>query len=165
MTAIETISDIINESAQTEPFNSTKQGRPKKYTDKEQAMIAAREQRKNARIRFKQNQTNYVSKVQQVGQAATQTVERLIQNETATRNINNLLIPPIPAYPQQQTSRIPLQPYTTERNQQQRQNINSISPAHKRADESENDDFLDEIISGITMSHLPPHKIDIETVQ
>ncbi|KAA6373745.1 MAG: hypothetical protein EZS28_030727, partial [Streblomastix strix] len=75
MTAIETISETspngavqrLNETTQTESsptdsFNSAKQGSPKKYTDKEQAMIAAREQRKNARIRYKQNQTNYVSK-------------------------------------------------------------------------------------------------------
>ncbi|KAA6384694.1 MAG: hypothetical protein EZS28_019779 [Streblomastix strix] len=71
MTAIETINETINEiinestqteSTQTDSFNSTNQGRPKKYTDKEYAMIAAEEQRKNARIRYKQNQTNYVSK-------------------------------------------------------------------------------------------------------
>ncbi|KAA6403916.1 MAG: hypothetical protein EZS28_000554 [Streblomastix strix] len=69
----------VNESTQTEAQSETlieavpargpsedqilgKQGRPKKYTDKEQATIAAREQRKNARIRYKQNQTNYTSK-------------------------------------------------------------------------------------------------------
>ncbi|KAA6381289.1 MAG: hypothetical protein EZS28_023184, partial [Streblomastix strix] len=52
----------VNESSQTESTASAKQGRPKKYTDKEQSTIAAREQRKNARIRYKQNQTNYVSK-------------------------------------------------------------------------------------------------------
>ncbi|KAA6315457.1 MAG: hypothetical protein EZS28_055419, partial [Streblomastix strix] len=54
MTAIETINETINEtvnettqteSSQTDSFSSAKQGRPKKYTDKEQAMIAAREQR------------------------------------------------------------------------------------------------------------------------
>ncbi|KAA6364474.1 MAG: hypothetical protein EZS28_039999 [Streblomastix strix] len=63
MTAIETINETINETTQTESsqpdsFSSAKQERPKKCTDKEQAMIAAREQRKNARIRYKQNQTN-----------------------------------------------------------------------------------------------------------
>ncbi|KAA6371664.1 MAG: hypothetical protein EZS28_032809 [Streblomastix strix] len=76
-----------------------------------------------------------------------------------------MLIPPIPAYLQQQTSRIPLLPYTTERNQQQRQSQKSISPTHKRADESEDDDFLDEIIPGIAIPHLPLHKSDIETAQ
>ncbi|KAA6379790.1 MAG: hypothetical protein EZS28_024683 [Streblomastix strix] len=76
MAAIETINKTINETTQTESsqteqtaggiyviVSSTKQGRPKKNTDKEQVTIAAREIRKNARIRFKQNQTNYASKV------------------------------------------------------------------------------------------------------
>ncbi|KAA6397259.1 MAG: hypothetical protein EZS28_007213 [Streblomastix strix] len=98
-------------------------------------------------------------------QTVIQTVERPRQSTTTTRSVQNMLIPPIPAYPQQQTSRIPLLPYTTERNQQQRQSQRSISPTHKRADESEDDDFLDEIIPGITMPHLSSHKTDIETAQ
>ncbi|KAA6395738.1 MAG: hypothetical protein EZS28_008740 [Streblomastix strix] len=102
---------------------------------------------------------------QQMEQAAIQTVERPRQSATSTRSVHNMLIPPIPAYPQQETFRIPLLRYTTERNQQQRQSQRSISPTHKRADESEDDDFLDEIIPEITMSHLPPHKTDIETAQ
>ncbi|KAA6384187.1 MAG: hypothetical protein EZS28_020286 [Streblomastix strix] len=66
MTAIETINEAINETTQTESsqtestaggiydiVSSTKQGCLKKYTDKGQATIAAREQRKNARIRYK----------------------------------------------------------------------------------------------------------------
>ncbi|KAA6367822.1 MAG: hypothetical protein EZS28_036652 [Streblomastix strix] len=56
---------------------------------------------------------------QQMEQAATQTVKRPRQSATSVRSVHNLLIPPIPAYPQQQTLRIPLLPYTTERNQQQ----------------------------------------------
>ncbi|KAA6358476.1 MAG: hypothetical protein EZS28_045997 [Streblomastix strix] len=76
-----------------------------------------------------------------------------------------MLIPPILAYPQQQTYRIPLLPNTTKRNQQQRQSQRSISPTHKRANESEDDYFLDEIIPRITMPHLPSHKTDIETTQ
>ncbi|KAA6391522.1 MAG: hypothetical protein EZS28_012948 [Streblomastix strix] len=55
--------------------------------------------------------------------------------------------------------------YTAEQNQQQRQSQRSISPTHKKADESEDDDFLDEVIPGITMQHLPLHKIDIEIAQ
>ncbi|KAA6373377.1 MAG: hypothetical protein EZS28_031096, partial [Streblomastix strix] len=55
MTTIETIketfNETLNETTQIEPFNSTKQERPKKYIDTAQAMIAVREQRKNARIR------------------------------------------------------------------------------------------------------------------
>ncbi|KAA6373111.1 MAG: hypothetical protein EZS28_031362, partial [Streblomastix strix] len=54
MTAIETINEKINETfnetAQIDSLNSTQQDRPKKYTEKEQAMIAARKQHKNARI-------------------------------------------------------------------------------------------------------------------
>ncbi|KAA6376445.1 MAG: hypothetical protein EZS28_028026 [Streblomastix strix] len=95
---------------------------------------------------------------QQTEQAAIQTVERPRQSATTTRSMYNMLISPIPAYPQQQTSRIPLLLYTIERNQQQRQSQRSISPAHKRVDQSEEDDFPDEIISGIIMPHLPPHK-------
>ncbi|KAA6394082.1 MAG: hypothetical protein EZS28_010391 [Streblomastix strix] len=76
-----------------------------------------------------------------------------------------MLIPPIPAYPQQQTPRIPLLPYTTEKNQQQRQSQRSISPTHKRADDSEDDKFLDEIIPGITMPQLPLYMSDIESAQ
>ncbi|KAA6366362.1 MAG: hypothetical protein EZS28_038110 [Streblomastix strix] len=98
-------------------------------------------------------------------QAAIQTIELPRQNTTTTRNINNLLIPPIRVYPQQQTSRIPLLLYATEKNQLQRQSQRSISPIHKRADESEEKDILDEIIPGIAMSHFPPHKNDIETAQ
>ncbi|KAA6382809.1 MAG: hypothetical protein EZS28_021661 [Streblomastix strix] len=98
-------------------------------------------------------------------QATTQTIERPRQSTTSVRCVHNLLIPPKPAYPQKQTPRIPLLPYTTKRNQQWRQSQRSISPAHKRADKSEEDDFLDEIIPGITMPHLPPHKSDIETAQ
>ncbi|KAA6376394.1 MAG: hypothetical protein EZS28_028079 [Streblomastix strix] len=63
MTANETINETVNESTQTESTASAKQGRPKKYTDKEQATIAAREQLKNARIRYKQNQTDYACKL------------------------------------------------------------------------------------------------------
>ncbi|KAA6400185.1 MAG: hypothetical protein EZS28_004285 [Streblomastix strix] len=102
---------------------------------------------------------------QQMDQAATQTVERPRQNATSIRSVPNMLIPPIPAYQQQQTSRIPLLPYTTERNQQQRQSQRSMSSTHKRADESEDDDFLDEISPGMTMPHLPPHLSDIESAQ
>ncbi|KAA6357565.1 MAG: hypothetical protein EZS28_046909, partial [Streblomastix strix] len=76
-----------------------------------------------------------------------------------------MLIPPIPAYPQQQTPQIPLLPYTTEKNQQQRQSQRSISPTHKKADESKDDEFLDAIIPGMTMPHLPPHMSDIESAQ
>ncbi|KAA6389202.1 MAG: hypothetical protein EZS28_015270 [Streblomastix strix] len=52
-------------------------------------------------------------------QAAIQTVERPQQSTTSARSVHNMFIPPIPAYLQQQTPRIPLQPYTTEKNQQQ----------------------------------------------
>ncbi|KAA6370587.1 MAG: hypothetical protein EZS28_033887 [Streblomastix strix] len=103
--------------------------------------------------------------IQQMEQAATQTVERPRQSTTSIRSVHNMLIPLIPAYPQQQTPRIPLLPYTTERNQQQRQSQRSISPPHKKAEESEDDDFLDEIISGMKMPHLPTHMSDIETAQ
>ncbi|KAA6361534.1 MAG: hypothetical protein EZS28_042939 [Streblomastix strix] len=102
---------------------------------------------------------------QQMEQATTQTVERPRQSTTSVSSIHNMLIPPILAYPQQQTPRIPLLPYTTERNQEQRQSQRSISPTYKRADESEDEDFLDEMIPGITRQHLPPHKTDIETAQ
>ncbi|KAA6364534.1 MAG: hypothetical protein EZS28_039938, partial [Streblomastix strix] len=102
---------------------------------------------------------------QQMEQATIQTAERQRQSTTSIRSVYNLLIPSISAYPQQQTSRIPLLPYTTERNQQQRQSQRSISPPHKKADESENEDFLDEIIPGMKMPHLPPHMSDIETAQ
>ncbi|KAA6378183.1 MAG: hypothetical protein EZS28_026290 [Streblomastix strix] len=103
--------------------------------------------------------------VQQVGQAITQTVEGPRQNETATRSVHNLLIPLISVYPQQQTFRILPLPYTIERNQPQRQIKTSISPTHKKNDESEDDELLDEIIPGITMPHLPSHKIDIEIAE
>ncbi|KAA6361221.1 MAG: hypothetical protein EZS28_043253, partial [Streblomastix strix] len=58
---------------------------------------------------------------QQMEQAAIQTVERPRQSTTSVRSVHNMLIPPIPAYPQQQTPPIPLLPCTTERNQEQRQ--------------------------------------------
>ncbi|KAA6370373.1 MAG: hypothetical protein EZS28_034100, partial [Streblomastix strix] len=102
---------------------------------------------------------------QQMEQAAIQTVEGSRQGTTSIRSVQNLLIPPIPAYPQQQTPRIPLLPYATERNQQQGQSQRSISPPYKKADESEDDEFLDAIILGMTMPHLPPHMKDIETAQ
>ncbi|KAA6395499.1 MAG: hypothetical protein EZS28_008973 [Streblomastix strix] len=108
---------------------------------------------------------NSIQSSQQVEQPVIQTVERSRQNATIIRSINNLLILPIPAYSQQQTSRILLLPYTIERNQQQKQSQRQISPIHKRADESKDDEFLGEIIPGIIMPHLPPHKTDIETVQ
>ncbi|KAA6366809.1 MAG: hypothetical protein EZS28_037666 [Streblomastix strix] len=76
-----------------------------------------------------------------------------------------MLIPPMLAYPQQQTPRIPQLPYTTERNQEQRHSQRSISPTHKRADESEDDEFLDSVIPGMTMQHLPLHVRDIESAQ
>ncbi|KAA6373600.1 MAG: hypothetical protein EZS28_030873 [Streblomastix strix] len=100
---------------------------------------------------------------QQIAQAAIQTVERPRQSTTSTRSVHSMLIPPIPAYPQQQTSRIPLLPYTTERNQQLRHSQRSIYPSHKRTNQSEDDEFLDEIIPGMTMSHLPSHMNNIET--
>ncbi|KAA6394323.1 MAG: hypothetical protein EZS28_010149 [Streblomastix strix] len=102
---------------------------------------------------------------QQMEQATTQAIERPRQSTASVRSVPNMLIPPIPAYPQQQTPRIPLLPYTTERNQQQRQSQRSISPTHKRADESEEDEFLDTVIPGMTMPHLPPHLSDIESTQ
>ncbi|KAA6378505.1 MAG: hypothetical protein EZS28_025967 [Streblomastix strix] len=54
---------------------------------------------------------------------------------------------------------------TQQRDQQQKQIKRSISPKHKRSDESEEDDFLDETMSGIAITHLPPHRNDIETAQ
>ncbi|KAA6368125.1 MAG: hypothetical protein EZS28_036349 [Streblomastix strix] len=63
------------------------------------------------------------------------------------------------------TSRVPLLPYTTEINQQQRQSKRQTFPKHKRTDESGEDDIPDEIIPGISMPHLPPHKSDMETAQ
>ncbi|KAA6378317.1 MAG: hypothetical protein EZS28_026156 [Streblomastix strix] len=98
-------------------------------------------------------------------QAATQTVERPRQSTTSSRSVHNMLIPPIPAYPQQQTPRIPLLPYTIERNQQQIQSQRSISPTHKRVDKSEDYEFLDAIIPVITMQYLPSHKNDIKSAQ
>ncbi|KAA6381252.1 MAG: hypothetical protein EZS28_023221 [Streblomastix strix] len=111
------------------------------------------------------NQQTAIQPSQQVEQAIIQSVERPGQRVAKTRSVHNMLIPPIPAYPQQQTSRIPLLPYTTGRNQQQKQSQRSISLTHNRTDESQKDDFLDEIIPGIAMSHLSPHKTDIETAQ
>ncbi|KAA6370514.1 MAG: hypothetical protein EZS28_033959 [Streblomastix strix] len=102
---------------------------------------------------------------QQTEQVAIQTVERSRQGTTSMRSVQNLLIPLIPAYPQQQTPRILLLPYTTERNQQQRQSQRSISPPHKKADESQYNEFLDAIIPGMTIPHLPPHMKDIESAQ
>ncbi|KAA6377911.1 MAG: hypothetical protein EZS28_026563 [Streblomastix strix] len=122
----------------------------------------------NSRLPSNENvrdQQNSIQPSQQMDKAEVHTVDRLKPNATTTRSICNLLIPPIQAYPQQQNSRIPLLPFTTERNQQQRQGQRSISPTYKRADESEDEDFLDEILSGMTMSHLSPHKTDIETAQ
>ncbi|KAA6370556.1 MAG: hypothetical protein EZS28_033916 [Streblomastix strix] len=51
-------------------------------------------------------------------QAAIQTVERPRKSTISTRSVHNMLIPLIPAYPQQHTPRIPLLFYTTESNQQ-----------------------------------------------
>ncbi|KAA6388425.1 MAG: hypothetical protein EZS28_016048 [Streblomastix strix] len=116
----------------------------------------------NENVRYQQNS---IQPSQQAERTATQTVERLRLNETETRNIYNLLIPPIPAYLQQQTSRIPLLPFTTERNQQHRQIKRSKSPTVKKTDESEESDFLDEIIHGIAIPYLSQHKSDIEIVQ
>ncbi|KAA6361023.1 MAG: hypothetical protein EZS28_043449, partial [Streblomastix strix] len=58
-----------------------------------------------------------------------------------------------------------LLPYTSEKNQQQRQSQRSISPTYKKVDEYEDDEFLDAIIPGMTMPHLPPHVRDIESAQ
>ncbi|KAA6360848.1 MAG: hypothetical protein EZS28_043625, partial [Streblomastix strix] len=116
----------------------------------------------NETVREQQN-PSYSS--QQIEQAAAQTVERPRQSATSARSVQNLLIPPIPAYPQQQTPPIPLPPYTTERNQQQRQNQRSIPAPDKKADESKDDEFLDEVIPGMKMPHLPPPMSDIETAQ
>ncbi|KAA6384550.1 MAG: hypothetical protein EZS28_019921 [Streblomastix strix] len=102
---------------------------------------------------------------QQMEQATTQTVERPRQSTTSVRSVHNMLITQISAYPQQQTPRIPLLPYTTEKNHQQRQSWRSISPTHMGAEESEDDEFLDAIIPGMTMPHLPPHMSDIESAQ
>ncbi|KAA6383123.1 MAG: hypothetical protein EZS28_021350 [Streblomastix strix] len=102
---------------------------------------------------------------QYMEQAAMQTVERPRQSTTSVRSVHNMLIPPISAYLQQQTPRILLLPNTTERNQEQRQSQRSISTTHMRADESEDDEFIDAIIPGMTMSHLPLHMSDIESAQ
>ncbi|KAA6351001.1 MAG: hypothetical protein EZS28_051863 [Streblomastix strix] len=99
MTAIETINETgpngavqrLNESTQTESATSAKQGRPKKYTDKEQATIAAREQRKNARIRYKQNQTNYVSKVSDMQLLIIKKLKKIIMNINDLITINELI--------------------------------------------------------------------------
>ncbi|KAA6387616.1 MAG: hypothetical protein EZS28_016854, partial [Streblomastix strix] len=102
---------------------------------------------------------------QQMEQAAIQTVERPRQSTMSTKCKHNMLIPPIPAYPQLQNSRIPLVPYTTERNQYQRQSKILISPIHKRMEVSDKDDFLDEVMPRITMSQLRPHRNGIEAAQ
>ncbi|KAA6385517.1 MAG: hypothetical protein EZS28_018959 [Streblomastix strix] len=117
----------------------------------------------NNEIRREQQSSSQLS--QQMEQSATQTVERSRQSATSIRSIRNMLIPPIPAYPQQQTPRTPLLPYTTERNQLQRQSQRSISPPHRRADESDDDEFLVEIIPEMKMPHLPLYISDIETEQ
>ncbi|KAA6361701.1 MAG: hypothetical protein EZS28_042774 [Streblomastix strix] len=111
------------------------------------------------------DQQGSIQPSQQMEQAATQIVQRPQQSITSTRSVHNLLIPPIPAYPQQQIPRIPLLPYTTERNQEQRQSQRSISHTNKRADESQGDEFLVEIILGMKMPNLPPHMSDIESAQ
>ncbi|KAA6360652.1 MAG: hypothetical protein EZS28_043822 [Streblomastix strix] len=114
----------------------------------------------NARDQQDSNQ-----RVPQVEQAATQIVERPRQNEIVIRSVFNLIIPPAQAYSQQQTSRIPLLPYTTEREQQQRQSKRSIFLTQEIMAQYEENDLLDEAMSGTTMPHLPPYKIDIEVAQ
>ncbi|KAA6393264.1 MAG: hypothetical protein EZS28_011210 [Streblomastix strix] len=111
------------------------------------------------------NQQNLNQSIQQVEQAVTHIVEKPRQNEIRFRSVHNLLIAPISAYPLQQTSRMPLLFYTTEIDQQQRQSQRSISPTNMRAEESEEDDFQDEMIPRIIMPHLQAHKNDIETAQ
>ncbi|KAA6379919.1 MAG: hypothetical protein EZS28_024556 [Streblomastix strix] len=49
--------------------------------------------------------------------------------------------------------------------QQQRRSKRSSSSTYKRVDESEDDEFQDAIIPGMTISHLPPHKSDIQSAQ
>ncbi|KAA6388311.1 MAG: hypothetical protein EZS28_016158, partial [Streblomastix strix] len=110
-------------------------------------------------------QQSSIQPSQQMEQVTIQTAERPRQSTMSIRSVHNLLIPPIPASPQQQIPRIPLLLYTTERSQQQRQSQRSISPPHKRADESEDENFLDEIIPRMKMPHLPPHMSDLETAQ
>ncbi|KAA6355830.1 MAG: hypothetical protein EZS28_048643 [Streblomastix strix] len=131
------------------------------------AMNPPQIQMNEPRLQMNQNvrdQQSSIQPSQQMKQAAIQTVERPLQNATTTRNKHNMLIQPITAYLKQQPARIPLLTCTKERNQQ-RQSQRSISPTLKKAEESEDDDFLDEIIPGITMLHLPPHMSDIETAQ
>ncbi|KAA6364144.1 MAG: hypothetical protein EZS28_040329 [Streblomastix strix] len=110
------------------------------------------------------DQQDVIQPNQQTEQVAILTIERSRQNATS-RSVNNSLIQPIPAYPEQQPARIPLLPYMTKSNQQLRQNQRSISPTNKRADESEDNDFLDEIVPKILILHLPPHKNNIESAQ
>ncbi|KAA6367622.1 MAG: hypothetical protein EZS28_036851 [Streblomastix strix] len=111
------------------------------------------------------NQQILNQSIQQVEQAVTHIVQNPRQNKTGSRSVHNLLIPPISTYPLQQTSRMPLLFYTTEIDQQQRQSQRSISPINKKVEESEEDDFQDEMIPRIIMSHLQTHKTDIETTQ
>ncbi|KAA6396751.1 MAG: hypothetical protein EZS28_007723 [Streblomastix strix] len=68
-------------------------------------------------------------------------------------------------YLQQQTFRIPLLLYTTQRGQQRRHSKRSLTPTLKKTDESEEDDFLDQVTYGITIPHLLPHNVDLETAQ
>ncbi|KAA6393038.1 MAG: hypothetical protein EZS28_011434 [Streblomastix strix] len=96
-----------------------------------------------------QEQQNLTQPVQLIDQAAIQTVERPKPNATATRSIGNLLIPPKLAF---------LEINNCDR-------VKDQQTPHNRTDESEQDDFLDEIILGNTMPHLSPHQIDIETAQ
>ncbi|KAA6370808.1 MAG: hypothetical protein EZS28_033664 [Streblomastix strix] len=72
------------------------------------------------------DQQNAIQPNQQIERAANQPIERSRQNETVT----------------------------SKRDQLQRQSKRSISPTYKRVDDSEKDDFMDEIIRGIAMPHL-----------
>ncbi|KAA6395832.1 MAG: hypothetical protein EZS28_008632 [Streblomastix strix] len=110
-------------------------------------------------------QQNLNQPIQLVNHAITQAIERRRLDDLIIRSINNLLITPVPAYSVQQTSRIAHLLSTTERDQQRRRSKRSITPTHWKTDESEEDDFLDEIIPVIIMLHLPPHQSDIETAQ
>ncbi|KAA6395243.1 MAG: hypothetical protein EZS28_009234 [Streblomastix strix] len=55
--------------------------------------------------------------------------------------------------------------HTQQREFNNRDRVKDQSPKRKKTDESEEDDFLDEIIPKITVPHLPLHKIDIESAQ
>ncbi|KAA6387807.1 MAG: hypothetical protein EZS28_016665 [Streblomastix strix] len=65
------------------------------------------------------DQQNSIQPSQQMEQAAIQTVERPRQSAATTRNVYNMLIIPILVQPLQQPPRVTLQPYTTEKDQQQ----------------------------------------------